>query len=89
MFHCHLPAGTAMVYAFDTLSYARYLREKGVPSEHAEAHADAVRQFVMSELVTKQDLALALDNATLKLTVRLGAMLATGLAVLGAVIKLA
>ena len=78
-----------MVYAFDTLSYARYLREKGVPSERAEAHADAVRQFVMSELVTKQDLALALDNATLKLTVRLGAMLAAGVAVLGAVIKLA
>jgi hypothetical protein len=78
-----------MVFAFDTLSFARYLREKGVASELAEAHADAVRQFVMSELVTKQDLALALDNATLKLTVRLGAMLAAGIAVLGAVIKLA
>ena len=25
-----------MVYAFDTLSYARYLRDKGVPSEHAK-----------------------------------------------------
>ena len=74
-----------MVFAFDTLSFARYLREKGVPSEHA----DAVRQFVMNELVTKQDLALALDNVTLKLTVRLGAMLAAGIAVLGAVIKLA
>jgi hypothetical protein len=78
-----------MVFAFDTLSFARYFPEKGVPSEHAEAHADAVRQFVMSELVTKQDLALALDNATLKLTVRLGAMLAAGIAVLGAIIKLA
>ena len=43
----------------------------------------------MSELVTKQDLALALDNATLKLTVRLGAMLAASIAVLGVVIKLA
>jgi hypothetical protein len=79
----------SMVFAFDTLSFARYLREKGVPSDHAEAHADAVRQFVMSELVTKQDLTLALDNVTLKLTVRLGAMLAAGIAVLGAVIKLA
>ena len=77
------------VFAFDTLPFALYLREKGVPSEHAEAYADAIRQFVMSELVTKQDLALALDNATLKLTVRLGAMLAAGIAVLGAVIKLA
>jgi hypothetical protein len=78
-----------MVFAFDTLSFVRYLREKGVPSEHAEAHADAVRQYVMSELVTKQDLALALDNVTLRLTVRLGAMLAAGIALLGAVIKLA
>jgi hypothetical protein len=50
--------------------------------------ADAVRHFVMSELVTKQDLALAIDNATLKLTVRLGAMLAAGIAVLGAIVKL-
>jgi hypothetical protein len=78
-----------MVFAFDTLSFARYLREKGVPSEHAEAHADAVRQFVMSELVTKQDLALALDNATLKLTIRLGVMLTAGVALLGTLIKMA
>jgi hypothetical protein len=78
-----------MVFAFDTLSFARYLREKGLPAEHAEAHADAVRQFVMSELVTKQDLALALDNVALKLTVRLGVLLAAGIAILGAVIKLA
>lgn len=41
----------------------------------------------MSELATKQDLAIALDNATLKLTVRLGAMLAAGVAILGALIK--
>jgi hypothetical protein len=43
----------------------------------------------MSDLVTKQDLALALDNATLKLTVQLGVMLAAGIALLGAIIKLA
>ena len=42
----------------------------------------------MSELVTKQDLALAFDNAALKLTIRLGAMLAAGIALLGALIKL-
>jgi hypothetical protein len=77
-----------MAFTFDTLSCARYLREKGVPSQQAEAHADAVRQFVMGELVTKQDLALALDNATLKLTVRLGVMLAAAIALLGAILKL-
>jgi hypothetical protein len=41
----------------------------------------------MSELVTKQDLAPALDNATLKLTVRLGALLAVGIAPLGVIIS--
>ncbi len=77
-----------MAFTFDTLSFARYLLEKRVPSQQAEAHADAVRQFVMGELVTKQDLALALDNATLKLTVRLGVMLAAAIALLGAILKL-
>ena len=43
----------------------------------------------MGELVTKQDLALALDNATLKLSVQLGAMLAAGIAVLGVILTLA
>ena len=42
----------------------------------------------MNELVTKQDLALALDNVTLKLTVRLGVIFAAGIAVLGAIITL-
>jgi hypothetical protein len=40
----------------------------------AEAHAEAARQFIMAELVTKQDLTLALETQTLRLTVRLGAM---------------
>lgn len=85
-----------MTFAFDTLSYARYLRERGVVQEQAEAHAEAARQFIMAELVTKADLQTALthvdaklDNLGLRLTVRLGVLLATGIAVLGAVIKLA
>ncbi len=41
----------------------------------------------MNELVTKEYLALALDSAVLRLSVRLGAMLAGGTAVLGALIK--
>jgi hypothetical protein len=45
-----------MVYASDTLGYARRLREAGVPDDHAEAHAEAAREFVMDELVTRYDL---------------------------------
>ena len=85
-----------MAFAFDTLSYARYLRERGMLQEQAEAHSEAARQFIMAELVTKTDLQTALthvdaklDNLGLRLTVRLGALLAAGIAVLGALIKLA
>ena len=85
-----------MTFAFDTLSYARYLRERGVVQEQAEAHAEAARQFIMAELVTKADLQTALthvdtklDNLGLRLTVRLGVLLAAGIAILGAIVKLA
>jgi hypothetical protein len=77
-----------IMYAFDTLSYARKLKEAGVPPKEAEAHAEAAREFVMAELVTKQDLATALDTVMLRLTVRLGLMLAAGLTILATVLKL-
>lgn len=46
-----------MAYAFDTLGYAQRLREAGVSQAQAEAHAMAARDFIMTELVTKSDLA--------------------------------
>jgi hypothetical protein len=42
----------------------------------------------MAELVTKQDLALALETQTLRLTVRVGAMLVVGLGALATILKL-
>jgi hypothetical protein len=45
-----------MVYAFDTLAYSKRLRDKGVSQEQAEAHAEAIREFVMADLATKADL---------------------------------
>ena len=77
-----------MAFAFDSLSDAKHLRDNGVPQDQAEAHAEAARQFIMAELVTKSDLQLALDNLALRLTVRTGVMLAAGLTILGAVLKL-
>jgi hypothetical protein len=84
-----------MAYAFDTLGYAKRLRNAGISQEHAEAHAEAAREFVMGELVTKADLQAtradlqaAMDTLTLRLTLRLGVMLAAGLATLAAIIKL-
>ncbi len=109
-----------MAFAFDTLGYAKKLRDSGVPADQAEAHAEAARQFIMTELVTRSDLDTAitilrqeiaatrsdLDNAitilrqeiasvrqemamqTLRLTVRLGIMLAAGLSILAALQRL-
>lgn len=84
-----------MVYAFDTLGYAKRLRDAGIPQQQAEAHAEAAREFIMGELVTrtdllaaKQELQTAMDNLGLRLTVRLGVMLAAAIAILGAIVKL-
>src|ERR1700693_3074165 len=96
-----------MVFAFDTLGFSKRLRDRGVPQEQAEAHAEAARDFIMAELVTKTDLQatktdlqadlLALEgrleakieNQSLRVTIRLGIMLAAGIAALAAIMKLA
>lgn len=36
-----------MASAFDTLGYAKKLRDRGVPQDQAEAHAEAAREFIM------------------------------------------
>lgn len=53
-----------MAYAFDTLGYAKRLRDAGIRSEDADAHAEAARDFIMVELVTKQDLELQIQVFT-------------------------
>lgn len=78
-----------MAYAFDTLGYSKRLQDAGISRPQAEAHAEAAREFIMVELVTKQDLALAIDNLKLamdnvksSLTIRLGSMIGAGVAAL-------
>jgi hypothetical protein len=96
-----------VVWAFDTLGYAKGLRDGGVPNPQAEAHAEAAREFIMTELVTGQDLKVDLqaaidplrvaittlqaridtlqvtiDTQTLRLTVRLGGIVAAGIGIL-------
>ena len=44
------------VPAFDTLSYARRLKEAGVDEAQAEAHAEAVRDAVTEGVATKADI---------------------------------
>jgi hypothetical protein len=47
---------------FDTLAYAKKLREAGVPERQAEVHAEALRSLVEDNLATKRDLK-ELENA--------------------------
>ena len=44
------------IAAFDTLTYARRLKEAGVDETQAEAHAEAVRDAVTEGVATKDDL---------------------------------
>jgi len=41
---------------FDTLSYARRLRQAGVPEQQAEAIADATRELVAQDVASKGDI---------------------------------
>src|SRR6201747_842880 len=104
-----------MAWAFDTLGYAKRLRDGGVPNPQAEAHAEAAREFIMTELVTRQVLLAELkagieplraavdalqmkidtvearleakiDTQTLRLTVRLGGIVAAGFGILAVAI---
>jgi DNA-binding transcriptional regulator YdaS (Cro superfamily) len=54
-----------------------------VPQEQAEAHAQAARQYIMIELVTKEELRQALDTQTLRITVRMGVMMAAAVGIFG------
>ena len=41
---------------FDTLAYAKKLKEAGVPEKQAEIHAEAIVEIVEDKLATKRDL---------------------------------
>ncbi|WP_315729850.1 hypothetical protein [Bradyrhizobium sp. SZCCHNRI2010] len=77
-----------MAFAFDTLGYSKRLQEGGVPRPQADAHAEAARDFVMAELVTKTDLTTAIDNAVLRLTIRIGGIVTAGVTLLSIIDRL-
>jgi hypothetical protein len=77
-----------MAFAFDTLGYATKLEAGGIAQKQARAHAEAAREFVMAELVTKHDMEQALKVQKYELTFVLGSMFVVGVAFLGFLIKL-
>ena len=74
-----------MAVAFDTLAYARRLRQAGVPEEQAQVHAEALAAVVTETLATKQDL----RELEYRLTLRFGAMLTVSVGAVAALVKLA
>ena len=97
-----------MTVAFDSLAYAQRLESGGVSRTDAATHAAAARDYIMTEMTTRADLAelkadfaalagatksdIALlaekmERQTLQMTIRLGGIVATGIAILAAVVK--
>ena len=77
---------------FDSLTFARRLKTAGFTEAQAEALADANREVMMPDLATKTDLTAmekrfqaAIDTQTLRLTVRMGIMLAAGISLMTAI----
>jgi len=74
--------------AFDTLTYARRLKQAGFSEEQAEALAEATRGMVVHDIVTKDYLETALERLSPRLTVRMGTIAGLAVGLLAAIIKL-
>jgi len=74
--------------AFDTLDYARRLKGAGFSDQQAEVLAEATRDLVADEMVTKSSLRSELDKLSMRLTIRMGTIAAVSVAALAATIKL-
>ena len=77
--------------SFGSLTFARRLKAAGFSEAQAEARADANREMVVHDTATKDDLTALDEHLTLRLTVRMGIMLAATVslstAIIGALIK--
>ena len=70
---------------FDTYAYVKKLKSVGFTEEQAAAQAEALKELVDEKLATKRDL----KELELRLTVKLGAIMAAGIAAVAAIVKLA
>lgn len=69
-------------FAFDTLAFVKRLSAAGMEPRQAEALAEALTAHAFDELATKDDL----KDLELRLTIRMGALAAATIAILGALI---
>jgi len=74
--------------AFDTLEYSRRLKSAGFSEQQAEVLAEATRDLVAEEMVTKTFLQSELEKLSMRLTIRMGTIAAICVGALAAIIKL-
>lgn len=72
---------------FDTLAYFDKLKSAGVPEPQAKVQAETLAEIIDEKLATKRDLKELEQRLTYKLTIRLGAMLTSAVAILSILIK--
>lgn len=73
---------------FDTLAYAKKLKEAGFSERQAEIQAEALAEIVSDHLVTKEDLQRELKELEYRLIIKLGTMTATAIVIVAALVKL-
>ena len=72
---------------FDTLKYAKRLKEAGFTEQQAETQAEVMHEVIDDKLATKQDLKRLEERLSYRLTIRFGGMLVAAVLVLAAIIK--
>jgi hypothetical protein len=73
---------------FDTLAYAKKLKNAGVPENQAEIHADAIAELIDEQLATKKDLQILESNVTARIIRWVAGMLVAQAAIVATLVKL-
>ncbi|MBF0473268.1 MAG: DUF1640 domain-containing protein [Nitrospirae bacterium] len=76
---------------FDTYTYVKKLKAVGFTEEQAEVQAETIKELISEQLATKQDindLKRDMKEMELRMTVKLGAIMTTGIAIVAAIVKL-
>lgn len=72
----------------DTLKIYERLKEAELPDKAAREIAEVIKDTIEARLVTKEYLDIRLKELELRLTVRLGTIVAAGIAIIAAIVKL-
>ncbi len=80
---------------FDSLRYFEQLKEAGFTEKQAKVQANAMREVIEEKLATKADLleqeahlTSEMQKLELRLTVKLGGMIAASIAIVAALVKI-